>query len=60
MTVTSSNADAATRTMTFVAEFAAPVAELWRVWAERDLLEKWWGPPAYPATRPPNLTTARR
>jgi len=50
MTVLSSHADSATRTMTFVAEFTAPVAALWRVWAERDLLEKWWGPPAYPAT----------
>jgi uncharacterized protein YndB with AHSA1/START domain len=26
------------------------VAEVWQVWADPRLLERWWGPPTYPAT----------
>jgi uncharacterized protein YndB with AHSA1/START domain len=36
--------------MPFVAEFAATVDRLWQLWADRDTLERWWGPPGYPAT----------
>lgn len=33
-----------------VAEFAAPVERVWQVWADPRLLERWWGPPTWPAT----------
>jgi uncharacterized protein YndB with AHSA1/START domain len=37
-------------TLTVTAEFAAPVDRVWQVWADPRLLERWWGPPTYPAT----------
>jgi len=36
--------------MTFVTEFDAPVDRVWQVWADRQKLERWWGPPGYPVT----------
>ncbi|GAA3744064.1 SRPBCC domain-containing protein [Leifsonia bigeumensis] len=37
-------------TMTFVAEFDAPVERVWQVWEDPRQLERWWGPPGWPAT----------
>ena len=37
-------------TLTFVAEFAADVERVWQVWADPRQLERWWGPPEWPAT----------
>lgn len=45
--VTKSLAD---RTLTMTARFDAPVERVWRIYADPRLLEKVWGPPAYPAT----------
>jgi len=39
-----------TRTMSVTAEFAAPVGRVWQIWADPRQLEKWWGPPTWPAT----------
>ena len=39
-----------TRTLTIVAEFAAPVERIWQVYADPRQLEKVWGPTTYPAT----------
>lgn len=50
MTVTSVEKDAATLTMTITAEFDAPVERAWQLWADPRQLERWWGPPTYPAT----------
>ena len=50
MTVISSAADPQALTMTFVAEFAAPPARVWQVWEDPRQLERWWGPPTWPAT----------
>ncbi len=50
MTFVSAEKDAAARTMTFIAEFDAPVERVWSVWSNRSTLERWWGPPEYPAT----------
>jgi uncharacterized protein YndB with AHSA1/START domain len=50
MSVTSVDKDVAKRTMTVVAEFAAPVDRVWQLWADPRQLERWWGPPSYPAT----------
>jgi uncharacterized protein YndB with AHSA1/START domain len=50
MTVTSVEKDPAALTMQITAEFEAPVERIWEVWADPRQLERWWGPPTYPAT----------
>ncbi|MEU7467409.1 SRPBCC domain-containing protein [Streptomyces sp. NPDC044984] len=50
MTVTSVDKDVDKLTLTLVADFTAPVERVWRLWADPRLLERWWGPPGYPAT----------
>jgi uncharacterized protein YndB with AHSA1/START domain len=36
--------------MTTEAEFEAPPERVWQLWADPRQLERWWGPPTYPAT----------
>jgi uncharacterized protein YndB with AHSA1/START domain len=48
--VISSHKDVEKLTLTFVAEFEADVDRLWQVWADPRQLERWWGPPEWPAT----------
>jgi len=50
VTVTSVHKDPATKTMTIEAEFPAPVDRVWQLWDDPRQLERWWGPPTYPAT----------
>jgi uncharacterized protein YndB with AHSA1/START domain len=50
MTVTNVDKDPTTCTMRITAEFDAPVERLWQLWSNPRLLERWWGPPTYPAT----------
>lgn len=50
MSVISVGKDLDTLTMTLIADFAAPVERVWQLWADPRLLERWWGPPTYPAT----------
>jgi uncharacterized protein YndB with AHSA1/START domain len=50
MTVTAVRKDPGARTMTLEAEFDAPPARVWQLWADPRQLERWWGPPGYPAT----------
>ena len=50
MTVISSTKDAATLSLTLVAEFDASPDRVWNVWEDARKLERWWGPPTYPAT----------
>ena len=50
MTVVSTTKDTDALTLTLVAEFAAPVERLWQLWADPRQLERWWGPPTWPAT----------
>lgn len=50
MTVTDVRKDLTTGTMTITAEFDASADQVWRMWADPRLLERWWGPPTYPAT----------
>ena len=50
MTVTSVHKNPETMTMTITAEFDAPVARVWQLWEDPRQLERWWGPPTYPAT----------
>src|SRR4051794_2814608 len=50
MTVTTVDTDLDARTLTLVAEFDAPVERVWQLWSDPRKLERWWGPPSYPAT----------
>lgn len=50
MTVVSVVPDEKALTLTLTAEYAAPVERVWQLWADPRLLERWWGPPSYPAT----------
>ncbi len=50
MTVVSTHKDVEALTLTFVAEFDAAVERVWRVWEDARQLERWWGPPTWPAT----------
>ena len=36
--------------LVLVADFDAPVERVWELWADPRQLERWWGPPTYPAT----------
>ena len=50
MTVTSVTKDPRALTMTLTAEFDASAERVWQLWADPRQLERWWGPPTYPAT----------
>ncbi|MBN9102820.1 MULTISPECIES: SRPBCC domain-containing protein [unclassified Pseudonocardia] len=50
MPVTDVRHDVNARTLTIVADFAAPPARIWQVYADPRQLERVWGPPSYPAT----------
>jgi len=50
MTVTSIVKDPAALTMTITSEFDAPIDRVWSLWEDPRQLERWWGPPTYPAT----------
>ncbi|HEY5629989.1 MAG TPA: SRPBCC domain-containing protein [Candidatus Limnocylindrales bacterium] len=50
MTVTAIRKDPDALTMTVDAEFDATPDRVWQLWADPRQLERWWGPPAYPAT----------
>ena len=50
MTVTAVRKDSDALTMTLEAEFDAAAERVWQLWADPRQLERWWGPPTYPAT----------
>jgi len=50
MTVTAVVKDPDALTMTLTAEFDASPERVWDLWADPRKLERWWGPPTYPAT----------
>jgi uncharacterized protein YndB with AHSA1/START domain len=50
MTVTAVHKDPKALTMTITAEFEATPERVWQLWADPRQLERWWGPPTYPAT----------
>jgi uncharacterized protein YndB with AHSA1/START domain len=50
MTVTAVRKDADHLIMTLDAEFDASPELVWQLWADPRQLERWWGPPTYPAT----------
>jgi uncharacterized protein YndB with AHSA1/START domain len=50
MSITSLDKDFDNLTLTLVADFDAPTDRVWELWADPRQLERWWGPPGYPAT----------
>ena len=50
MTVTAVRKDTDKLTMTVDTEFDASAERVWQLWADPRQLERWWGPPTYPAT----------
>jgi uncharacterized protein YndB with AHSA1/START domain len=50
MSITSVDVDHDNLTMTLIADFDAPIDQVWELWSDPRKLERWWGPPGYPAT----------
>ena len=50
MTVTNVRKDAQALSLTLTAEFDATPERIWELWSDPRQLERWWGPPEYPAT----------
>jgi uncharacterized protein YndB with AHSA1/START domain len=50
MPITNVTKDPENLTMTVVADFAAPLQRLWDAYTDPRQIEKFWGPPSYPAT----------
>ncbi len=51
MSVTRVDRDTEDLTLTLIADFdGIPVEQVWELWADPRQLERWWGPPTYPAT----------
>jgi uncharacterized protein YndB with AHSA1/START domain len=48
--ITSVDTDYENLTITLIAEFDAPIEQVWDLWADPRKLERWWGPPTHPAT----------
>ena len=49
MPVVEIHKDPQTLTMTVTAQFAVPVGRVWAAYADPRLLERFWGPPEWPA-----------
>jgi uncharacterized protein YndB with AHSA1/START domain len=50
MTVINTTKDVVNLTLVFETQFQATPERVWEVWENPRKLEKWWGPPTYPAT----------
>ena len=50
MTVTDLRKDLEALTMSVDTELEATPARVWQLWEDPRQLERWWGPPTYPAT----------
>jgi uncharacterized protein YndB with AHSA1/START domain len=50
MSITSVDKDHDNLTITLIADFDAPIDQVWELWSDPRKLERWWGPPTYPAT----------
>jgi len=50
MTVISTDKDVDNLSLTLVADFDAVPDRVWEVWEDARKLERWWGPPIFPAT----------
>jgi uncharacterized protein YndB with AHSA1/START domain len=50
MTVTEVRKDRDAHTMSIESLWPATVERVWQLWADPRQLERWWGPPGYPAS----------
>ena len=50
MSIVSVQKDYGTLSLVIVADFDAPIEQVWQLWADPRQLERWWGPPSHPAT----------
>jgi uncharacterized protein YndB with AHSA1/START domain len=50
MSVTSVDRDYDNLTITLIADFDAPIDQVWELWSDPRKLERWLGPPTHPAT----------
>ncbi|MDF2145406.1 SRPBCC domain-containing protein [Knoellia sp. p5-6-4] len=50
MSITSISKDTDQLTMTVTADYDVSADRAWQLWADPRQLERWWGPPTYPAT----------
>jgi uncharacterized protein YndB with AHSA1/START domain len=50
LSLTSVDTDHDNLAVTLIADFEAPIDQVWELWSDPRKLERWWGPPAYPAT----------
>lgn len=50
MTVTNSTKSPEKLQLTITSELAASVERAWQLWEDPRQLERWWGPPTWPAT----------
>lgn len=50
MTVISSTKNLESLSFTLIAEFDAGIERVWQIWEDPRQLERWWGPPTWPAT----------
>jgi len=50
MFTTESTIDAEARTLTFVVHLDLAPERAWQAWADPRRLERWWGPPTWPAS----------
>lgn len=50
MTVVDAVRDPQALTLTITSQLAAPRERVWQLWSDPRQLERWWGPPGYPAT----------
>lgn len=50
MSITSVDTDYDNLTITLIADFDVSIEQVWELWSDPRKLERWMGPPAYPAT----------
>ena len=50
MPITSITSDPDSFTMTLIGDYPVPVERLWQAWSDPRQLERFWGPPEWPAT----------
>ena len=50
MTIVTTSKDLDALTIVVVAEFDAEADRVWQLWADPRKLERWWGPPEWPAS----------
>ena len=50
MPITSVTSEPERCTLTVVGDYAVPVRRLWEAWADPRQIERFWGPPSWPAT----------